>query len=544
MEFEDTELAIVRDKWNQLVRETDVDYPPSEDASSGELVAVGYSRLDVIRLRPFVESVEWSSEIKGRSPIDDALELFWSQYFPQITRSQRRMGRPRWRTSRLPAEQLSEEQERLMLECLEYLERRHRVPYQPDVSDGRWEEELKTYLHIAAARAFRLKRSEGLSEEVQDCLFKVERTLKRLGGVQGVSLGYESPAFDTSLVAVSALAFVELSRVSRVDREYVEALHYLAEAMICYELAVNHNAIPMGERYDAEDLEAIGPVESLLRPVLENHLTGLQVSLEESKSVFELVRASASSTDGWAQVARDCKELAISWNVSGVEEETTDEQGRSLTWSEYWHGAHAWASAQLSQSEYVKLRAKDEEKAAKRRLKTYFFGNSWETVPPRAQEALISADNTWSSTQRVRRESILNELLRATEEMCYEFIWQPLARSKSAYPEFQGYEDEVAERRLGSYPSVRNYVDVCEDSFFLDFCTSRGLGQADEKFMVESLPIALRQLADRRNPAEHESSSTIPSEVITDCFRTFLGIGQQGVLPEFARIGRKLRGRR
>ena len=103
----------------------------------------------------------------------------------------------------------------------------------------------------------------------------------------------------------------------------------------------------------------------------------------------------------------------------------------------------------------------------------------------------------------------------------------------------------MAERQLGSYPSVRDYVGVCEDDrFFPDFCTSRGLGQDDEEFMVESLPIALRQLVDHRNRAEHETGSSTPREVITDCYRTFLGIGKRGVLPELARIGRTLRGGR
>ena len=141
------------------------------------------------------------------------------------------------------------------------------------------------------------------------------------------------------------------------------------------------------------------------------------------------------------------------------------------------------------------------------------------------------------------REAILNDLLGATEAMCYEFVWQPLARGKSTFPEFQSYENRVAQRQRGSYPGVWDYVGVCESGFFMDFCTSRGLGQADGEFIAESLPIALRQLVPNRND-EHIPKVVIPIETVEDYFKAFLGIGKRGVLPELARIGRKLRGGR
>ena len=504
----------------------------------------GSDRLDVITLEPFVKGVYPTPQVRGRSPIDDALELFWSQYHPL----RERIDRPSWRPSRSPAERLSAEHERLMLECLEFLEKRHRVAYEPDVDDGRWQDELIVYLHVAAARAFRLKRIEGVSEEVQVCLTEVARTVMRLGGARVLAGNTDdNPAFFTSLSAASALSLVELSCARKDHGEYVDALHYLAEAAVCYDAAVTENEMPEESRYyyEDEDAEDLRVIESRLRSILKDHLTGLQVSLEEAKTIFELIGASAPSIKDWTQVAQDCKTLAYAWNVSGVEDETKEEFGGTLTWSEYWHSAHAWASAQFSPSEYRKMREADEKDAAERRLKSYFFGDDWSALPENAQRRLISADVNWNSPQRMSREAILNDLLRATEEMCYEFIWQPLSRSKSAYEEFQPYEDRVAKRQLGSYPSVRDYVGVCEDDrFFPDFCTSRGLGQNDEEFMVESLPIALRQLVDHRNRAEHETGSSTPREVITDCYRTFLGIGKRGVLPELARIGLELRGKR
>ena len=197
----------------------------------------------------------------------------------------------------------------------------------------------------------------------------------------------------------------------------------------------------------------------------------------------------------------------------------------------------------LSPSEYQKLRKRDGVDAAKNRLRNYFFGEDWAALPQTAQKRLINADIIWNSRQDAARETILNDLLRATEAMCYEFIWQPLARSKGAYPEFQRYEDKVAQQQIGSYPGVWDYVNVSRSGFFMDYCTSRGLRQADEKFMGECLPAALKGLVPNRN-YEHIPIEAVSPDATMGHYRAFLGIGKLGVLPELARIGRKLRGGR
>ena len=103
--------------------------------------------------------------------------------------------------------------------------------------------------------------------------------------------------------------------------------------------------------------------------------------------------------------------------------EVGDDLRGMVTWREFWHGAKAWASAQLSPSEYRKMREKDERDAAERRLETYFFGRNWSYLTGRAQERLINADILLNSTQRVALESVLNDLWIATEEMCFQVVW-------------------------------------------------------------------------------------------------------------------------
>ena len=188
------------------------------------------------------------------------------------------------------------------------------------------------------------------------------------------------------------------------------------------------------------------------------------------------------------------------------------------------------------------MREADEKDAAERRLKSYFFGDDWSALPENAQRRLISADVNWNSPQRMSREAILNDLLRATEEMCYEFIWRPLAESKESSLDFLKFEAKVTDRH--STLSAREYVRLCKQAFFQDHLRHQDLADKDIQFLRVDLPNLLGQLIDRRNPAEHETGSTTAREVIEDCYRRFLGISQPGVLPELARIGRKLRGGR
>ena len=126
--------------------------------------------------------------------------------------------------------------------------------------------------------------------------------------------------------------------------------------------------------------------------------------------------------------------------------------------------------------------------------------------------------------------------------MCYEYIWQPLADSKESSIEFLKFEAIATDRH--SAPSARDYVRLCKQGFFQDHLCRQKLAAKDVQLLRVELPNLLGQLADRRNPAEHETGSSTPRGVVDDCYKTFLGIGKRGVLPELARIGLELRGKR
>ena len=212
----------------------------------------------------------------------------------------------------------------------------------------------------------------------------------------------------------------------------------------------------------------------------------------------------------------------------------------TLKWREFWISSNVWASAQVSPSDLVKFYQKSKETEAETRLEKYFFGSDWSHLPERAQQRLINADLIWSSPQQVSRESILNDLLRAAEEMCEHFIVQPFMNDERTRSDILGIEAKVAEDVRRSSLGVREYISICELPSLPDSLAERDLADSEIRFIVEKLPTTLRQLTDARNDADHEIGTFIPPELVESAYRLFLGIGQPGILPQLARIGRKL----
>ncbi|MCY4528844.1 MAG: hypothetical protein OXD46_07460 [Chloroflexi bacterium] len=567
--------------------------------------------------------------------------LFWDLDRPTLRDSE---------GNRSPVPRLSDQDERTVLEVLELLYQRHRVVYEPDTDDsdiGRFLEAhddgagppddlesppiLKSalvFIHIAAARAFKLKQTDGFSEEVRNCLNEVERTLDRLyragfdhkyASHRSGERRLEGVAIYHSTLAVSAISFVYLSRIHRLDGNHAKALHYLARASELYEYAL---PTPMGiwEAWppgaDRPKIDTVGSEYYRVGGDFIDFLTGLPISVSRFTELLELLKADVQSVDDWRAVADDCHTLADSswsWRFEEFVEfsqriECVDEfdefehfkkhgvwlsrelvelekawhedlesyhevysiydllgahieqvripyGGRKrVNWGEFWHSAGAWATAQLSPGEYRKLRDDDEKNEAERRLKSYFFGGDWSLLPKQAQERLITADINWYSSQRTSREAILNDLLRATERMCYEYIWRPLASVEPFewFSELDEFEEKRHEIRSRPYPrsqdpNIGDLLWVCEQPFLERFLNDRQLKCSEIQFLTQTLPRRGRLLKDYRNPAEHDLSSAARRGMANRCdeeayhaYKSFLGIGEKGVLPEFARIGQKI----
>ena len=451
---------------------------------------------------------------------------------------------------------------------------------------------LLILIHVASARAFLLKQDSGFSEEVVDCLNQVERCWQQisLNGYTGSSTGHEADFYEVfhSIDAISALALVEFALLDRNQGIYAESLHKMAEAEDRY---TNSAVLVMGpvDRWPVSDNATDLPPPAMIH----EFLTGMHTPAEYALETFNLLKESRYE-GAWAKVARDCERLAgasflsfpsdpavleeddkdedehgayweISeeyvwpeehrwaggvmagdyWEISQALMDRTlipDGQSNTVTWHRFWLMAQGWASAQLSRSEYRKMREDDEKDAAETRLKNYFFGSTWSSLPERAQESLISADSTWNSLGRVRRESILNELLRATEEMCERFVFQPLMNEESTKSSILSIEAKVADRHRSL--GVREHIEICELPSLPSLLTEHSLDDGEIRFLTEDLPASMRNLARARNPAEHDTGASVLPALVDSAYRLFLGIGREGVLPRLARIGRKLQSHR
>ena len=303
----------------------------------------------------------------------------------------------------------SAELDTLLRYSLDWVYEKYQVRYEPDADDAGKLLDLVIELHIAAARAFKLKQIE---EEWVSRLRSVERTMLRINAIASPhGSPYWDPSFAVSTDAIWGMTQLELSRVCRAEGSYADAIHYLENAAHSYIQAYNdvgsletiralfgkealgdtlvdfvrdpgpwgvHGANPWTSSLDWDE-EAIKNEELRAIQDLRGRLNPLQVSLEETVSLFNLLRQSAPSDANWKQITDSCYGLlglpgisaGMNWKVfTGVGDFVEDEDGQlQLSWSEFWQGARAWASSQLSPSEFRKMCKADERDDAERRMK-------------------------------------------------------------------------------------------------------------------------------------------------------------------------------
>ena len=572
----------------------------------------GQIRYDIVTLLAFRDGMDRCNPIS----------LFWDVWEPRV------LTISNGGVDIRPAPALPDQIEEMVLDYLERLYERHRVPYEPDADDEDIKEfydklpdyyehgseqslgplpippklkNLVTFLHVAAARAFRIKASQGgtLSEEAIDCLREVERTLYRLQRVGG-DVSPHTQGFQISAWAVAARVFVELSRACRREGRYADALRYLARAVTEYDEAVFIASMEEFTEYwpsfDPELWSALPSYVDSIRRVRTRLIEGMSnsklrdqistlvldatheyprlseptwkllvgnrffkglgfadISPQESATAFVRLQSSGEA-DSWRQVAKNCDTLAgceYLFSIEGRDSATgdfgqhvrvKDEEGYTRTWHEFWDRAALWLKLQLSPNEYRQQREEDKKTESEDRLKSYFFGRNWSALPELTRRRLINADRTWCSKEILAVESVLNDLQRATEAACNEFVWRPLENNTSGRAqllEFLQFKMVLKER--GRDPSTRDYIRVCEARYYKDFLKNHNLLKEDERFLVQDLPAVMRQLADARNRAEHEVRTSFRRTDVEPFFKAFLGIGQRGVLPELVRIGRRLR---
>ncbi|MDE2842673.1 MAG: hypothetical protein OXN21_04740 [Chloroflexota bacterium] len=518
----------------------------------------GSEEATTILLRPDVLSI---LKLFSDSVQDDPIGLFWNLYEPTSSPSK--------------------EWDALILKVLEFFYRNHQVPYEPDgeslnENDVQYSldaerliipkrvKALVTFLHVAAARGFRIKQSQGgqLSEEAINCFNEVVRTNQRLyqAGLGDLLDRDSSLMFLLSADAVSAKASVEIARVRLAEGNYEEALGCMASAAFESHYAVERYA-EQGDDTDYRNESNPVPIapscsitDHMVRKGLDN------TSPVEIASVFLKLKGYGQAAR-WLQVVKDCEHLFYSFYIFGAEENSYtrfqggesehitewiakqpewvgSELGESLSWGEFWHGAKAWAAAQLSPSEYREMRQADEEGAAESRLKAYFFNESWASLSERCKERLIDADRIWNSPGNASWEAVLNDLRIAAEEVCQQFLWRQLLSNRGVSPALLSLLKKGID--VDGRPGVNECIQICRHPEFKQHLTQLRVDHVDREFLTNQLPAAMLRLRDNRNRAEHEAGDPWHRGQVRPIVDEFLGIGQIGILPRLVRIGLKL----
>ena len=255
---------------------------------------------------------------------------------------------------------------------------------------------------------------------------------------------------------------------------------------------------------------------------------------------FERLKAQDKS-DNWRLVARQCARLARTLDDDLREQTTLDGNREAADWYGYWSRARGWAEEHLGSQERREQRKADEEETSERRLKAYFFGESWETIPKKARERLVNVDEAWLSRSRHRDYgAVLNDLRVAAEAMCYTFIWEPLLKSQSDQTLLRILDRDSDLRRRGYTPSLVDYAWVCKEQGFRKFVQERGVGGVEQQFLHRDLPNALHLLRKLRRDAEHDLVRSFARTEVEPSVRLFLGAGGFGVLRHLAEVGPKL----
>ena len=203
----------------------------------GETVGI---RQDVLAILNFMGP--------DKPPVYDSIQLFWNMYQPRMMSLSIAEDEPRsvpnlntediegtvHRQMYPPAPASSAELDKLLLECLDWVYDKFRVPYEPDSDNAEKLLDLVIELHIAAARAFKLKQVETdvMSEEWVSRLRAVEGTMQRISAIAPLFFG--NPSFAVSANAIWGMTQLELSRVNKAEGSYSEAIHYLDRASTSY----------------------------------------------------------------------------------------------------------------------------------------------------------------------------------------------------------------------------------------------------------------------------------------------------------------------
>jgi hypothetical protein len=311
------------------------------------------------------ELVGWLTRFERDALAGLASKAEWRSSYIRFVTSQLHGEPPR-------PEEVAEVETKLALRLAE-LERQIREGLPADLShdmvkdegciDGPVTSRTHTWLYVAAARAYVLKRTAGgYSEDVRDALKRAWHA----GHLAQPWPDYEVSLYWVSAQAAIGIVLFELFRIDKSEGKYEDALHSLALGLSYLSTALSALVEPP-EDYKLDPDDPLVPLDIKLK-----HWLGLDdvhgrlreqlgPSPQAAIDVLENLRAHPRDVD-WQQVARDCTNIARYWAecFDDGDAHLTDEGGEPVTdvadwylsWTGFWNQAAGWALAQLTLDQF------------------------------------------------------------------------------------------------------------------------------------------------------------------------------------------------
>ena len=268
-------------------------------------------------------------------------------------------------------------------------------------------------------------------------------------------------------------------------------------------------------------------------------------------AAFEGLWDSKPTVRGWSKLGTTCALLRMGYdNVLSLRDY---EDEPSVLWKEeelevreFWRYAEVLCASQMSPSEYRTLRQEDLGHASERRLKTYFFRDTWAGLPRHIQDRLVAIDFVLFSDERQDMGGVVESLWGVAKELIHSVLWDPfvLQREAESWRARQTERAEVqfamrVEELAGTNrePTAKDFWNMVRLQSFRRFVLGV-YGSADVDFLEQRLPKDFQALNESRNAVAHRkgSGTAITREEVLSLYARFMGVDCDGVLPRLARL--------
>ena len=218
------------------------------------------------------------------------------------------------------------------------------------------------------------------------------------------------------------------------------------------------------------------------------------------KAFDTLIDEDSRDTD-WTQLANYCRFFAKFWHLLSIPVKSKHIPEQE-TVGESWAMAHGILLNKMSNDDRIKELRRNKDYQIEDRLRLYFFGKTWDSLPAKARAALISADREFENP-RGRRPIIFDHLRHAARATMVESLWKP-------YREFLRGKAAGGLKDISDLLQVRQIIEddqsepdlapLVKSPYFDEFLATF---IEDTKF-VRTLPKKLLDLNDWANKVSHE----------------------------------------